>query len=132
MSRLTGRTRSGGGEAGAITVEFLGWLPWLLLVAALTSQVLLVAGAVTNAENAARTGARAAALDEEPEAAATASLPGWLQPHTQVRRHPDATSCAGPSTPSANRVVVCVSVPLLLPWVSVDPIGFTRTAEMPD
>lgn len=124
--------RAARGERGSLSVEFLGWLPWLLLVAALAGQVLIVAGTVTNAENAARTGARAAALGEDPLLAASASLPGWLQPHAAVRRHPAADSCAGPSSDDANRVVVCVAVPLLLPWVSLDPIQITRTAEMPD
>ncbi|MPZ86782.1 MAG: pilus assembly protein [Nitriliruptorales bacterium] len=109
------------GEArGAASVEFLGILPYLLLAALLAWQLLLVAASVTAAENAARTGSRAATLGQDGEAAAVEALPTWLQPRA------DASATGGA------QVTVRVRTPILVPQVTAEQLTVSRTAHLPD
>ena len=118
-------------ERGSLTIEFLGWLPWLLAITLVAWQLLLVVGAATNAESAARTAARAASMDEGGSEVALEAVPGWLTEHTRARRHPDG-DCSGTSPEEGSLVTVCIQVPLIAPWLSTEALSIERTAEMPD
>jgi Flp pilus assembly protein TadG len=64
-------------ERGQASVEFLAFLPVLLVLAALATQILAVGYASVVAGNAAEAAALAVAGGGDPEAAARAALPGW-------------------------------------------------------
>lgn len=58
-----GDRRKGAGDRGQVALEYLGFLPLLLLVALGAVQLGLIAYAAQQAGTAARTGARSASLD---------------------------------------------------------------------
>ena len=115
MNRPAGRRRPrGDAERGSASVEFLGFLPVLLLVALAGVQLGLVAYAGTQAGTAARAAARA----NDP-GAGSASVSGWLHPSTSMSGTADSVTAT-----------VTVKVPSVLPGISlVDPV--TRSATMP-
>jgi hypothetical protein len=101
-------------ERGQASIEFLGFLPILLLVALAGVQLGLLAYVGTEAGTA----ATVAACTGDPGAAA-ASVSGWL--HPQVRLDPE---------PGAMTATVTIRVPSVLPGISiVEPV--TRSATMP-
>ncbi len=103
-------------ERGSASVEFLGFLPILLLVALAGVQLGLVAYAATQAGTAARTAART----DDP-GAGRASMSGWLRGGAGV---------AMSEAPDSVTATVTVHVPSVLPGISiVDPV--TRSATMP-
>ncbi|MET7766520.1 TadE family protein [Streptomyces sp. NPDC005393] len=68
-------------ERGSASIEFLGFLPILLLVALAAVQLGIAAYAVQQAGTAARAAARTASLDEprtSPAAAGLEAISGWL------------------------------------------------------
>lgn len=73
-------------ERGTATLEVAGLAPLLLLV----TLVLVYAGfalyGITATQTAARNGARAASLGDDPAAAVAAAMPGWL-PHSVSTFH---------------------------------------------
>ncbi|MTV27538.1 hypothetical protein FTX61_19275 [Nitriliruptoraceae bacterium ZYF776] len=117
-------------EGGSVTVEFIAWTPWLIAIALVAWQLLLYAGAMTNAETAARNAARATAAGQGGSEVAVEAVPDWLSAHTVARRHPDG-NCEGSGPESGNRVNVCIRVPLIAPWLSSDLLKVERSAEMP-
>ena len=72
------------GERGQASVELLGLLPLLVVVALAASQLLAVGYASVLAGNAAESGALALAGGGDPRASARASLPGWSRAHARV------------------------------------------------
>ncbi len=101
-------------DRGSAAIEYLGFLPVLLLVALAGVQLGLVAYTATEAGTAARAAARA----DDP-AAAAASVSGWLHPRTSLDERGDAVTAT-----------VTIKVPSVLPGISiVDPV--TRSATMP-
>lgn len=106
------------GERGSATVELVGMLPWLVMAGLLVWQILLVTFVATSAENAARTGSRAAGLGRDGRAAAVTSLTSWLQDETVIQI-------------DGGRVAVTVGVPVIVPWVTFDDLTVTRRAELP-
>ncbi|MER7759124.1 TadE/TadG family type IV pilus assembly protein [Streptomyces sp. NPDC097619] len=107
-------------DRGQVALEFLGWLPLLLLVALICIQVGLIGYAAQQAGTAARTAARMDSLHGEGGAAAgRAAVSGWLNP-----------SLSG--GPAGDRVTytATVRVPSLLPGL-LDIDDATRTATMP-
>jgi hypothetical protein len=100
-------------ERGQASVEFLGTLPAALLVVLVAWQLVLAGQAGWLAGNAARVGARSAAVGGDPRAAASSALPSYLRRHLEVvRDRPDG------------RLKVRVRVPLLLKrWSSPLEIG---------
>jgi hypothetical protein len=101
-------------DRGSASVEFLGFLPILLLVALAGVQLGLVAYAGTQAGTAARAAART-----DDQGAAARSVSGWL--------HPRVTMVEGPDSVTA---IVTIPVPSVLPGLSIaDPV--TRRATMP-
>src|SRR5438309_9235722 len=89
-------------ERGQASVELLGTLPAVLLVAALVWQLALAGNTAWLCANAARAGARAAVVGRDPTAAARSALPRSLRPGTTVDAAGDGT------------VRVRLRVPLLL------------------
>lgn len=117
-------------DDGSVTVEFLAWMPWLIVFALVAWQLLLFIGAATNAETAARNAARAHAMGRGGSEVAVEAVPGWLTSHTMARRHPDGR-CEGSGPESGNRINVCIQVPLIAPFLSSDLLRVERSAEMP-
>ena len=106
-----------GAERGSASVELLGMLPLLLLAALAAWQLLLVACTVTAAQDAARTGSRAAGLGANGAAQAVGALPAWLRP--------------GASVSGGQRLEVRVRVPIVLPGFTTDSLTVRGTAELP-
>lgn len=108
-------------ERGVASVEFITTLPILILAAAFAWQILLMASAVTAAENAARTGSRAATRGGNGAAAAMEALPPWLRDDARI----------GGGSLFSTRVSVSVQAPLLFPALNLPAVRMTRAAELP-
>jgi hypothetical protein len=92
-------------EQGQASIELVAAVPVVLLVAAVVWQLALVGEAAWLAANAARAGARADAVGEDPAAAVRSALPAALEGGLQVDRL------------QPGGVRVSLRVPLLLqPW----------------
>src|SRR3954465_3635939 len=103
-------------EAGQASVELLGTVPAVLLVAALVWQLALAGQAAWLCANAARAAARAEAVGRSGRAAARSALPGSLRRGLRVDRTGDA-------------VRVRLHVPLLLQaWQS--PVVVAASAHL--
>jgi pilus assembly protein CpaE len=76
-------------QEGQATVEFLGLLPVLALVALLGWQAVVAGQAAWLAATAAREAARARALGHDPTVAARRALPGGLRHGLRVTRDGD-------------------------------------------
>lgn len=105
-------------ERGAAALETAALIPILVLSALVALQVGVAGWTVTSTGQAARDGARAASLGNDPVTAAERSLPGSLEPTDVTARR----------TGDGREVTVTVEVPSLA--------GFTvgevsRTSEMP-
>jgi type IV secretory pathway TrbD component len=104
-------------EAGQASVELLGTLPAVLLVAALVWQLALAGQAAWLCANAARAAARAEAVGRSPGAAARSALPRSLERGMRLDQPGGA-------------VRVSLHVPLLLrTWHS--PLTVAATAHLP-
>jgi len=90
-------------ERGQASVELLGALPAALLIVAVCLQLMLAGQATWLAANAARVGARAGAVGEDPVSAARGSLPSYLRRDLRVTRDD-----------GSGRVRVRVRVPFVL------------------
>jgi len=107
-------------DRGQVAVEYLGFLPILLLIGLVGVQLGIVAYAAQQAGTGARAAARAASVDDpdavpDPRAAGKAAMSDWLGG--------DVSSEGG------GRWRVTVKVPSLIPFMEFDDI--TRTATMP-
>ncbi|MEU0202642.1 MULTISPECIES: TadE family protein [unclassified Streptomyces] len=115
MTRLrTGRDR------GQVAIEYLGFLPILLIVALGAVQLGLIAYTAQQAGTAARTGARSASLDGPYEADCRAAVSDWLA---------DGTSCPASFGDDEVTVTATVRIPSLVPGWEFDPA--VKTATMP-
>jgi pilus assembly protein CpaE len=74
------------GERGQASVELVAVVPFVLLVAAVAWQLVLVGHAAWLTANAARAGARADAVGRDAGAAARSALPGSLERGLEVDR----------------------------------------------
>jgi Flp pilus assembly protein TadG len=92
-----------GSQRGQATVEFVAALPAFLLACAIVWELLLAGASAWLASNAARAGARAAAVGDDARAAARRSLPALLRSGLTVTSDRDG------------RVRVRLAVPLVLP-----------------
>jgi pilus assembly protein CpaE len=106
-------------ERGQATVEFLGVLPAVLLVALASWQLVLAGHASSLAANAARVGARAQAVGGDPEAAARSALPAHLRRDLAVATRGDGS------------VSVRVRLPVLLRGWSA-PVRIGASAGLPE
>ncbi|WP_055599728.1 TadE/TadG family type IV pilus assembly protein [Streptomyces aureus] len=116
--------REGRRDRGQAAIEYLGFLPILLIVGLAGLQLGIAAYAAQQAGTAARAAARAESSDAEdgPDAqtAATAAVSGWVDPSVVV------------GSPGGDEVTVTVRVkiPSVVPFV--DDFGSVeKTATMP-
>ncbi|MEU9856733.1 TadE/TadG family type IV pilus assembly protein [Streptomyces sp. NPDC047974] len=121
---LRSRTRSSSPfrDRGQAAIEYLGFLPVLLLVGLAGLQLGLAAYAAQQAGTAARAAARAATSDAEdapsPEAAAAAAVSGWLD-----------LGVEGGGGDGEFTATVRVEIPRVVPFWSFDPVE--KSATMP-
>lgn len=106
-------------ERGQASVELLGTLPAVLLVAALVWELALAGQAAWLCANAARAGARAAVVGRDPAAAARSALPRSLRQGMTVEKR------------SGGAVRVRLRVPVLVrQWQA--PVRIAATARLGD
>ncbi|MEU1615780.1 TadE/TadG family type IV pilus assembly protein [Streptomyces sp. NPDC008238] len=120
---MTARTRRPR-DRGSASLEFLGMLPILLLIALAGVQLGLAAYTAAQAGTAARAAARMAALHDPPvsgSVAGTEAVSSWLRDGTRI----GTTGDAGDSV----RATATVEIPSVLPGLR--PGSVTRTATMP-
>ncbi|MFE9439464.1 TadE/TadG family type IV pilus assembly protein [Streptomyces sp. NPDC006602] len=116
-----GRARRTGRDRGQVALEYLGFIPILVLVAMAGVQIGLISYTAQQAGTAARAGARAASL--EPGAAQEGcqnAVSGWLA---------DGTECTEASGADEVMVTATVQIPSIVPGWDFDPA--TKTATMP-
>ncbi|MFF2652087.1 TadE/TadG family type IV pilus assembly protein [Streptomyces sp. NPDC058045] len=120
-ARPAGRLRSRLGERGQVAVEYLGFIPILLLVAMAGVQVGLVAYTAQQAGTAARTAARSASLDN----------PGWRQDGYRAVSGwvADGTRFDRGDYGKEVKVTATVKIPSIVPFWDFDPA--TKSATMP-
>ncbi|MFE1773446.1 TadE family protein [Streptomyces sp. NPDC059008] len=123
--RRAARLRGHGRDRGQVSIEFLGFLPILLLVALAVVQLGLAAYAVQQAGTGARAAARTASMDRadresDPQTAGRAAMSGWVAD--------DASITVGGSG-GAVRATATVRIPSLIP--GVDFGSARRSATMP-
>lgn len=105
-------------ERGAAALEVVGTLPIIILTAGIAFQIGLVGWTVVETGEAAKVGARASSLGEDPRAAVDNSLSGSLE----------ASEASGQRTQGGVRYTVKVPVPTVVPFA----LGtVTRSVEMP-
>jgi Flp pilus assembly protein TadG len=90
------------GERGTASIELVAAVPFLLLALAVAAQIALAGQALWSASVAARAGARAALVGNDPKAAARQALPEVMRDGAEVSEADGA-------------VAVKVPVPTLLP-----------------
>ncbi|KOT91224.1 TadE family protein [Streptomyces sp. NRRL F-5755] len=123
-ARRGSRPRVRRDDRGQISIEFLGFLPILLLIALAVVQLGLAAYAVQQAGTGARAAARTATLDEadrktSPVAAGKAAMSDWAGADAVVVATEGGDEVQATAT---------VEIPTLLPGVG--PWHATRTATM--
>ncbi|MFB0616666.1 TadE/TadG family type IV pilus assembly protein [Streptomyces sp. AGS-58] len=111
--------RRGRRDVGQVAIEYLGFVPVLLIVAMAGIQIGAVAYAAEQAGTAARAGARAASLGQDAQQACAQAVSGAL-----------SVSC-GPDGGGAGSVTVTatVSIPQIVPGWHFDPAR--KSATMP-
>lgn len=72
-------------ERGTATVEFVGLIPFLLIVCLVATQLIAAGYSLWSASVAARAGARAAHIGGDPRAAARSALPQPMRAGSEVR-----------------------------------------------
>ncbi|KOT44162.1 septum formation initiator [Streptomyces caelestis] len=107
-------------DRGQVAVEYLGFLPVLLVVAMAAVQLGLVAYTAQQAGTAARAGARSASLDREAGPACTAAVSDWLA---------GRTGCAVAKGGDEVTVTATIDIPSIVPGWNFDPVR--KTATMP-
>lgn len=120
----TARERDRDRDRGSASIEFLGFLPVLLLVALAAVQLGLAAYAAQQAGTAARAAARTASLDEvqtSPAAAGVAAMSGWLADGADISVAPCGDGRA--------RATATVVIPSVIPGASFG--SAKRSATMP-
>jgi Flp pilus assembly protein TadG len=110
--------RAAHGEEGTASVELVAVVPFLLLAVLAAVQIALAGQALWSAGVAARAGARAAAVGEDPAAAARAALPPSMR--------------AGAKVEDEDGVTVKVGVPLLVPALPEVRVGARSSLEVGD
>ncbi|MEV5435612.1 TadE/TadG family type IV pilus assembly protein [Streptomyces sp. NPDC052682] len=107
-------------DRGQVAIEYLGFLPILLIVALAAVQLGLIAYTAQQAGTAARAGARSASLRESAQQACSTAVSGWLA---------DGTRCAEALGGEEVTVTATVRIPSLVPGWEFDPAR--KTATMP-
>ncbi|MET7482627.1 TadE/TadG family type IV pilus assembly protein [Streptomyces sp. NPDC005538] len=107
-------------DRGQVAIEYLGFIPILLLVALAGVQLGLIAYTAIQAGTAARAGARAASLEQDYQQDCRAAVSGFLA---------DGTSCGRTDLGTSVRVTSTVNIPSIVPgW---DFGTASKTATMP-
>ncbi|MQY14823.1 hypothetical protein SRB5_49990 [Streptomyces sp. RB5] len=110
-------------DRGSVSIELIGFLPILLILALAGVQLGIAAYAASQAGTAARAAARMGSLDDppsSPSAAGHAAMSGWLADGAQIE----------PSTSDDQvHVTVTVEIPSLFPGIGFGSV--TRDATMP-
>ncbi|MER5429834.1 TadE/TadG family type IV pilus assembly protein [Streptomyces sp. NPDC002588] len=107
------------GDRGQVALEYLGFLPLLLLVALGAVQLGLIAYAAQQAGTAARTGARSASLREDYQADCARAVSSWLD-----------AGCVSADLGDEVQVTSSVTIPSVIPGIG--SFGTARkTATMP-
>ncbi|MEU5394246.1 TadE family protein [Streptomyces tibetensis] len=109
-----------GRDRGQVAIEYIGFLPILLIVALGAVQLGLIAYTAQQAGTAARTGARSASLGGPSDADCKAAVSSWLA---------DGTSCPASIGGEEVTVTATVQIPSLVPGWEFDPA--VKTATMP-
>lgn len=107
------------GENGQVAAELVAILPLVGLAAVLCLHLALAGWGLWSAAEAARVGARAAAVDLSARSRAVGALPGILREHAAVEV-------------SEGRARVSVSVPSLLPGVDLPRVSAVAGPLEPD
>ncbi|NEB04549.1 TadE family protein [Streptomyces sp. SID13726] len=105
-------------DRGQVALEYLGFIPILILVAMAVVQLGLVAYTAQQAGTAARAGARAASLDLSAQDGCVNAVSDWL-----------SVSCAEGGGGDSVTVTATVQIPSVVPGWSFDPA--VKTATMP-
>ncbi|MFE2532306.1 TadE family protein [Streptomyces sp. NPDC059371] len=108
------------GDRGVSILEFVGFLPILLLVGLAAIQLGLIGYGVNQAGTGARAAARVASQGGDGGAAGTAAVSGWLDPNVSLEGGPGA---------DLTTATVTVTVPNVIPLFDRYPV--TRHATMP-
>ncbi|GHE52442.1 septum formation initiator [Streptomyces spiralis] len=108
-------------DRGQVAIEYLGFIPILMLVAMAAIQIGLVAYTAMQAGTAARAGARAASLQQSAQQACARAVSSWLASETTCDPSPGSDTVT---------VTATIHIPSIIPlW---DPIGDAhKTATMP-
>lgn len=122
--RRPGAARRGWADTGSASIEFLGFLPILILVALAAAQLGIAAYTAQQAGTAARAAARTASLDEprtSPQAAGKAAMSGWLADGAGI----SSGGCGGGEA----RATATVEIPSVIP--GFDFGSAEKSATMP-
>lgn len=112
------RSPAGGGDRGQVALEYLGFLPLLLLVALAAVQLGLIAYAAQQAGTAARAGARSASLREDYTGDCARAASSWLH-----------ATCSAAYLGDEVRVTSTVTIPSVIPGFGESEAH--KTATMP-
>ncbi|MFC5215138.1 TadE/TadG family type IV pilus assembly protein [Streptomyces coerulescens] len=105
-------------DRGQVAIEYLGFIPILILVALAGVQVGLIAYAAQQAGTAARAGARAASLEESAQDGCANAVSDWLN-----------VTCVPEEGGDSVTVTATVEIPSLVPGWNFDDAQ--KTATMP-
>ncbi|NJP50926.1 pilus assembly protein [Streptomyces sp. SBST2-5] len=107
-------------DRGQVALEYLGFIPILIIVAMAAVQLGLIAYTAQQAGTAARAGARSASLDQGAGPACADAVSSWLA---------DGTHCAEARGGDEVTVTATVRIPSIVPGWDFDPA--VKTATMP-
>ncbi|WP_455362079.1 TadE/TadG family type IV pilus assembly protein [Streptomyces sp. SYSU K21746] len=123
-ARVGGTERRRSGDRGQTAVEYIGFLPFLILIGIVVIQLGIAAYAIQQAGTAARAAARIASHDNagDPEAAGRAAVSDWIADGTDIDvgfgdRFDEAEATA------------TVEIPSIVPGLDFAPVQ--RTSTMP-
>ncbi|MES5816713.1 TadE/TadG family type IV pilus assembly protein [Streptomyces sp. RG80] len=105
-------------DRGQVAIEYLGFIPILLLVALAGVQVGLIAYTAQQAGTAARAGARAASLERSAQEGCSTAVSDWL-----------TVACSAAQGDDSVTVTATVQIPNVVPFWNFGDA--TRTATMP-
>jgi len=105
-------------DRGQVAIEYLGFLPILLIVGMAVVQLGLIAYAAQQAGTAARAGARAASLDKSAQDGCANAISDWL-----------SVTCVPAQNGDTVTVTATVQIPKIVPGWDFGPAK--KTATMP-
>ncbi|MER6731575.1 TadE/TadG family type IV pilus assembly protein [Streptomyces puniciscabiei] len=106
-------------DRGQVAIEYLGFIPVLLIVAMAGIQIGAIAYAAEQASTAARAGARAASLRQDAQQACSEAVSGGLT----------VTCSTGGAGDGSVTVTATVNIPRIVPGWPLDPA--VKSATMP-